>query len=117
MWFNKYKSIISDDGARPLTDLENLFGGMSAGCFSSLGNNPFDVVKTRMQGMDAAKYKNTVDCFRQVCTGVATCLTCFPVDCAWLGPCFCPLDTSFRAQCSMDYCSLSKNKDLLWTTL
>ena len=86
MWFNKYKSIISDDGARPLTDLENLFGGMSAGCFSSLGNNPFDVVKTRMQGMDAAKYKNTVDCFRQVCTGVATWLTCFPVDCAWLGP-------------------------------
>lgn len=66
MWFNKYKGIISNDGARPLTDLENLFGGMSAGCFSTLGNNPFDVVKTRMQGMDAAKYKNTVDCFRQV---------------------------------------------------
>lgn len=66
MWFNKYKGIISDDGARPLTDLENLFGGMSAGCFSTLGNNPFDVVKTRMQGMDAARYKNTADCFRQV---------------------------------------------------
>lgn len=67
MWFNKYKGYISDDGARPLTDLENLLGGMSAGCFSTLGNNPFDVVKTKMQGMDAAKYKNTVDCFRQVC--------------------------------------------------
>lgn len=66
MWFNKYKGIISEDGARPLTDLENLLGGMSAGCFSTLGNNPFDVVKTRMQGVDAAKYKNTIDCFRQV---------------------------------------------------
>lgn len=66
MWFNKYKSILSDDGARSLSDIENLLGGMSAGCFSTLGNNPFDVVKTRMQGVDAAKYKNTVDCFRQV---------------------------------------------------
>ncbi|CAM9102361.1 unnamed protein product [Ectocarpus sp. 13 AM-2016] len=66
MWFNKYKGIISDDGARPLSDVENLLGGMSAGCFSTLGNNPFDVVKTRMQGVDAAKYKNTVDCFRQI---------------------------------------------------
>ncbi|CAM9347412.1 unnamed protein product [Ascophyllum nodosum] len=66
MWFNKYKSILSDDGARPLTDLENLLGGMSAGCFSTLGNNPFDVVKTKMQGMDAKRYKGTVDCFAQI---------------------------------------------------
>jgi solute carrier family 25 citrate transporter 1 len=36
---------------------------MAAGCFSTLGNNPFDVVKTRMQGSDAVKYKNTMDCF------------------------------------------------------
>eukprot|EP00903_Cladosiphon_okamuranus_P008016 g7733.t1 len=69
MWFNKYKGFMSNDGARPLTDLENLFGGMSAGCFSTLGNNPFDVVKTRMQGVDAAKYKNTADCFRQIIAG------------------------------------------------
>jgi len=39
---------------------------MAAGCFSTLGNNPFDVVKTRMQGLDAAKYAGTADCFRQV---------------------------------------------------
>lgn len=66
MWFNKYRGIISGDGARALTDLENLLGGMSAGCFSTLGNNPFDVVKTKMQGVDAARYKNTADCFAQV---------------------------------------------------
>lgn len=66
MWFNKYRGIISGDGARPLTDLENLLGGMSAGCFSTLGNNPFDVVKTKMQGVDASRYKNTADCFVQV---------------------------------------------------
>lgn len=66
MWFNKYKSIMSKDGQRDLTDIENLLGGMSAGCFSTLGNNPFDVVKTKMQGVDAAKYSNTFDCFRKV---------------------------------------------------
>lgn len=66
MWFNKYKTILSNDGARDLTDVENLLGGMSAGCFSTLGNNPFDVVKTKMQGIDASKYNGTLDCFRKV---------------------------------------------------
>lgn len=45
MWFNEYKRIVSNDGEKELTPLLRLFGGMSAGCFSTLGNNPFDVVK------------------------------------------------------------------------
>jgi solute carrier family 25 citrate transporter 1 len=45
MWFNEYKRIISNDGEKEMTPLLRLFGGMSAGCFSTLGNNPFDVVK------------------------------------------------------------------------
>ena len=49
-----------------MTPLKSLFGGMSAGCFSTLGNNPFDVVKTRMQGTEATQYKGTVDCFKQI---------------------------------------------------
>ena len=32
-------------------------------CLSVLGNNPIDVVKTRMQGIEATRYKNTLDCF------------------------------------------------------
>ncbi|KAF9810576.1 hypothetical protein SFRURICE_021029 [Spodoptera frugiperda] len=39
-----------------------LFGGI-AGAASVFGNTPIDVVKTRMQGLEAAKYKNTWDCF------------------------------------------------------
>lgn len=66
MWFNEYKKRVTNDGEIPLTPLMGLFGGMSAGCFSTLGNNPFDVVKTRMQGTQAAQYKNTFDCFRQI---------------------------------------------------
>ena len=47
MWFNEYKRIVTNDGEKQLTPLMGLFGGMSAGCFSTLGNNPFDVVKVR----------------------------------------------------------------------
>jgi len=45
MWFNEYKKRVTNDGEIPLTPIMGLFGGMSAGCFSTLGNNPFDVVK------------------------------------------------------------------------
>jgi len=65
-WFNEYKNRVTNDGEIPLTPVMGLFGGMSAGCFSTLGNNPFDVVKTRMQGTQAAQYKNTLDCFQQI---------------------------------------------------
>lgn len=66
MWFNEYKRIMTNDGETELTPLLRLFGGMSAGCFSTLGNNPFDVVKTRMQGVKASQYANTLDCFKQM---------------------------------------------------
>lgn len=36
--------------------------GAVAGAVSVFGNTPLDVVKTRMQGLEAAKYKNTADC-------------------------------------------------------
>lgn len=42
-----------------------LFGGL-AGAVSVFGNTPIDVVKTRMQGLEASKYKNTMDCFVKI---------------------------------------------------
>ena len=66
MWFNEFKRIVTADGETPMTPLLGLLGGMSAGCFSTLGNNPFDVVKTRMQGTRAKQYASTLDCFRQI---------------------------------------------------
>ncbi|CAL8081670.1 unnamed protein product [Orchesella dallaii] len=36
--------------------------GAVAGAASVFGNTPVDVVKTRMQGLEASKYKNTLDC-------------------------------------------------------
>ncbi|CAH0548553.1 unnamed protein product [Brassicogethes aeneus] len=45
--------------------LIGLFGAL-AGAASVFGNTPVDVVKTRMQGLEAHKYKNTFDCFLQI---------------------------------------------------
>lgn len=66
MFFNKYKDIITENGKTKITPILSLLGGMAAGCFSTIGNNPFDVVKTRMQGRDAPMYKNTIDCFIKI---------------------------------------------------
>ena len=66
MAFNKYKDYMGGAEGHKLTPYENLFGGMCAGCFSTCMNNPFDVVKTQMQGLQAKQYSGTVDCFRQI---------------------------------------------------
>ncbi|XP_039580415.1 tricarboxylate transport protein, mitochondrial isoform X2 [Passer montanus] len=42
-----------------------VFGAL-AGAASVFGNTPLDVVKTRMQGLEAHKYKNTWDCAYQI---------------------------------------------------
>jgi solute carrier family 25 citrate transporter 1 len=31
-----------------------------------MANNPIDVVKTKMQGLEADKYKGVADCFKQI---------------------------------------------------
>jgi len=40
--------------------------GAVAGAASVYGNTPIDVVKTRMQGLEAKKYKSSVDCAVQI---------------------------------------------------
>lgn len=40
--------------------------GLTAGAASVFGNTPLDVIKTRMQGLEASKYKNTFDCAVQI---------------------------------------------------
>ncbi|XP_044260293.1 putative tricarboxylate transport protein, mitochondrial [Tribolium madens] len=41
------------------------FGALAGAC-SVFGNTPIDVVKTRMQGLEAHLYKNTMDCFLKI---------------------------------------------------
>lgn len=44
----------------------DLVAGGFAGFCSTMFNNPVDVVKTKMQGVDAAKYKGFGDCFMSI---------------------------------------------------
>lgn len=51
-----------EDKKKPVPKyIVGIFGAI-AGAASVYGNTPIDVVKTRMQGLEASKYKNTLDC-------------------------------------------------------
>jgi solute carrier family 25 (mitochondrial citrate transporter), member 1 len=43
--------------------------GAFAGFCSVMANNPIDVVKTNMQGLDAKRYNGFLDCFAQIWKG------------------------------------------------
>ncbi|XP_036381201.1 tricarboxylate transport protein A, mitochondrial [Megalops cyprinoides] len=60
---NWYKG---DDPTREMHPVVTAAFGATAGAASVFGNTPLDVVKTRMQGLEAHKYKNTVDCAFQI---------------------------------------------------
>lgn len=50
MFFNEYKAFVTDNGKKSMNPGLSFLGGMLSGCFSTLCNNPLDVIKTRMQG-------------------------------------------------------------------
>lgn len=50
----------------PYKVVVDLLSGAFAGFCSTMFNNPVDVVKTKMQGLEASKYNGFADCFSQV---------------------------------------------------
>jgi solute carrier family 25 citrate transporter 1 len=53
-------------GAIPYQVVVDLVSGGFAGFCSTMANNPVDVVKTKMQGIDSHKYNGFADCFSQI---------------------------------------------------
>lgn len=64
VWYSTYKSMVTNNGEYALTPGMVLIGGMTAGVFSAVGNQPADVIKTRMQGIRAG-YTSTWDCIKK----------------------------------------------------
>ncbi|XP_032902268.1 tricarboxylate transport protein, mitochondrial [Amblyraja radiata] len=62
---NWYKG---DDPHKSIHPVITAMFGVSAGAASVFGNTPMDVLKTRMQSLDAYKYKNTAHCAYQIFT-------------------------------------------------
>jgi hypothetical protein len=50
----------------PIKIVADLCAGAFAGLCSTMVNNPIDVVKTVMQGLEADKYNGMMDCFRKI---------------------------------------------------
>ncbi|KAM7139851.1 tricarboxylate transport protein, mitochondrial-like isoform 1-T1 [Macrochelys suwanniensis] len=57
---------LGDDPHRKINPFITAAFGATAGAASVFGNTPLDVIKTRMQGLEAHKYKNTLDCAYQI---------------------------------------------------
>nr|XP_002743581.2 tricarboxylate transport protein, mitochondrial isoform X2 [Callithrix jacchus] len=55
-----------DNPNKPMNPLITGVFGAIAGAASVFGNTPLDVIKTRMQGLEAHKYRNTWDCGLQI---------------------------------------------------
>jgi len=58
--------IVKNFSMSPTSVLVTFLSGGIAGAASVFANTPVDVVKTNMQGLDAKKYKNGLDCFFQI---------------------------------------------------
>jgi solute carrier family 25 citrate transporter 1 len=66
--YGQIKKLMGEGTGQTVHPLVKFAGGGAAGFVSVMFTMPFDVVKTRMQGIDARQYKGTADCVRRILT-------------------------------------------------
>lgn len=61
--YNEVKKMLQGgDDKKQVPIYSSMLAGAVAGAASVIGNNPLDVIKSRMQGLKAKEYKNSLDC-------------------------------------------------------
>jgi len=66
VFYELKRQIVGEDPSKKFTVVQSMLAGGVAGAASVFGNTPIDVVKTRMQGLEANKYKGTWDCVMKI---------------------------------------------------
>ena len=66
VYTNLKRYLQGGDNSKDIGNIRTFFIGGIAGAASVFGNTPVDVVKTRMQGLEAHKYKNSWDCVKKI---------------------------------------------------
>lgn len=65
--FNEIKKFLqAGDKMKDIGVIQTFCAGGMAGAASVFGNTPIDVVKTRMQGLEASKYSSSWDCVKKI---------------------------------------------------
>jgi len=54
------------DSTKPFPVLQSILSGGIAGGVSVFVNNPLDVIKTKMQGLESKQYRSSLDCARSI---------------------------------------------------
>lgn len=62
--YDKVLNYVARD--QELNSIHTLISGAIAGAASVFANTPIDVIKTKMQGLDSGKYKNSWECVKDV---------------------------------------------------
>eukprot|EP01118_Nematostelium_gracile_P000063 TRINITY_DN10057_c0_g1_i2.p1 TRINITY_DN10057_c0_g1~~TRINITY_DN10057_c0_g1_i2.p1 ORF type:complete len:307 (-),score=84.69 TRINITY_DN10057_c0_g1_i2:22-942(-) len=66
VFYELKRQMLGEDPSKKFSVPQSMFAGAVAGGASVFGNTPIDVVKTRMQGLDAHKYSGSWDCCKQI---------------------------------------------------
>jgi len=64
--YGEVENLLKKGQKRNMNGVERFCTGVLAGAASVFGNTPIDVIKTRLQGLDAKKYNGFIDCTKKI---------------------------------------------------